>query len=561
MNEKNNPSDASNTPTIVPEKRRSARTLNKPKPQYIFDDPYGLYVPCPNTNRRGLKMSEEKDEEIDYLLQQMIETQANDIFLQINEHDTMFNDLYECSLIIFNTYIEAYPLHFADENFDDLLHISCQHLLNITIQEMFAKKYSDYVLNTVSDEIMNLSYREFYTNFSPKRSYEKTFVRSSVLHDIIENKINMIKNKPQPEQRTPEWFEFRHNLITASSAGKIFESLSSINQIIYEKCSPMVDRSNMSNMPVNTSSPLHWGQKYEPVSILFYEHKYNTKVEDFGCIQHDKYKFLGASPDGIITDKNSNLHGRMLEIKNVVSRVITGIPKKMYWIQMQLQMETCDLNDCDFLECQFKEYPDQESFNNDGDFKYTENEQLKGIILYFEVDNRPIYEYMPLTMKEDEYNIWKNEMMGKYDKFMKVIYWKLDNYSCILVLRNTQWFDAAIIEIEKVWNTIIYEKETGFEHRAPKKRKKRANSIENQECLIDLNQLDNDDQVKCLIDLDLDIDEIIIKETDKEKEKEQTQIPENTQITDEVPKILKFRTLSIDETNIDDIPDTNIDNV
>lgn len=513
-------------------------------------------------NRLFIKIEEGKDN----LLQHMIDTQANDLFIQINEHDTMFNDLYECSLTLFNTYIEDFPLHFALENFDELIHTSCQHLLNITIQEMFDKKYSDYVLDIVSDEIMKNSYKEFYNNFIPRRSYEKTFVRSSVLHDSIENKINIIKNKPQPEQRTFEWFEFRHNLITASSAGKIFETQSSINQIIYEKCSPMVDRSNMSNMPVNTNSPLHWGQKYEPVSILFYEHKYNTKVEDFGCIQHDKYKFLGASPDGIITDKNSNLYGRMLEIKNVVSRVITGIPKKMYWIQMQLQMETCDLNDCDFLECQFKEYPDQESFNNDGDFKYTETEQLKGIILYFEVDNRPVYEYMPLTMKEDEYNIWKNEMMGKYDKFMKVIYWKLDNYSCILVLRNRQWFDAAIIEIEKVWNTIIYEKESGFEHRAPKKRKKQENSIENQECLIDLNQTDNDDQVKCLIDLDLDIDEADIikereREKEKEKEKEQTENIDKKSSNDEVPKILKIRTLSIDETSIDDIHDINIDNL
>jgi hypothetical protein len=156
---------------------------------------------------------------------------------------------------------------------------------------------------------------------------------------------------------------------------------------------------------------------------------------------------------------------------------------------------------------------------------------------------------------------------------MKVIYWKLDYYSCILVLRNTIWFNAAVIEIEKVWNTIIYEKENGFEHREPKRRKKPENSIENQECLIDLNNLDNDDQTECLIDLDLDIDGIdIIKENEKEQtqmpentqtqmpENTQTQMPENTQITDEVPKILKFRTLSIDETNIDDIPDPNIDN-
>ena len=44
---------------------------------------------------------------------------------------------------------------------------------------------------------------------------------------------------------------------------------------------------------------------------------------------------LGASPDGINTDKTSQLYGRMLEIKNIVNREINGIPKSEYWIQMQ----------------------------------------------------------------------------------------------------------------------------------------------------------------------------------------------------------------------------------
>ena len=43
--------------------------------------------------------------------------------------------------------------------------------------------------------------------------------------------------------------------------------------------------------------------------------------------------FLGASPDGINTNNRTSLFGRMLEIKNVVSREINGIPKEDYWIQ------------------------------------------------------------------------------------------------------------------------------------------------------------------------------------------------------------------------------------
>tara|TARA_Y100000389_G_C17448806_1_gene513317 strand:+ start:800 stop:2392 length:1593 start_codon:yes stop_codon:yes gene_type:complete len=503
------------------------------------------------------------------LVDQMDEIKADYLLTKINNDDDLFHDLYEYSLNLLNTYIDDCPLDFAEENFDALLHNSCQSLLNITIYEIFKNdKYNETILDIVSDDILNKVYKEFYNNFIPRRSYEKTFIRKNISLDIIGDKIELIRNKPQPDQRTKEWYTFRHNLITASSAGKVFESQSSINQLIFEKCSPIVDRSNRF---VNTSSPLHWGQKYEPVSTMFYEYKYKTTVEDYGCIQHDKYSFLGASPDGINIDRNNELYGRMLEIKNVVNREITGIPKKMYWIQMQLQMETCNLNECDFLECQFKEYENETEFKKDGTFKYTENEQLKGIILHFEVDYKPVYEYMPIGMNETDFEEWRNSHMTKYDKFIKTIYWKLDYYSCILVLRNTLWFKNAILEIEKVWNIIEDEKKTGYEHRAPKKRKKRENSIDNQSCLIDFNQLDNDDNndnIECLFDVDLNIIDDTAQDSENNVDKfeeiqksEQNNTTHNTHNTipnNDSPKILRIRTLSIDETNIDNI---NIDNI
>ena len=135
-------------------------------------------------------------------------------------------------------------------------------------------------------------------------------------------------------------------MITASNAYKAFENNTVKNQLIYDKCQPINEFKEVKM--VNTNSTLHWGQKYEPLSVLIYEHKYNTQIEDFGCIQHEKYNFVGASPDGINVDVNSKRYGRMLEIKNIVNREITGIPKKEYWIQMQLQMEVCELDECDF---------------------------------------------------------------------------------------------------------------------------------------------------------------------------------------------------------------------
>ena len=207
----------------------------------------------------------------------------------------------------------------------------------------------------------------------------------------------------------------------------------------------------------------------------------------------------------------------MLEIKNIVNREINGIPKKEYWVQMQLQMEVCDLNECDFLETKFVEYEDSNSFyedsfksenddNNDDTCitenhkdketdKFTESEiefnfvnhtiskdgKTKGVIIYFHTkEGKPFYAYKPLHIKSPKEIIdWEIEMITLYqsDKynyiFMKYIYWKLEKLSCVLVLRNKEWFKNNIPQLEKVWKTIEEERITGYEHRAPAKKPKK----------------------------------------------------------------------------------------
>jgi putative phage-type endonuclease len=169
-----------------------------------------------------------------------------------------------------------------------------------------------------------------------------------------QNTIETLRNIVQPQQRTPEWYEFRQGLITASNIWKLFASDCQYNSLIYEKCQPVRE---FGNSYVNTESPMHWGVKYEPLTVMIYEMKNKTHVGEFGCIRHPQYSCIGASPDGINDDPaHPYLYGRMVEIKNIVNRDIDGIPSVAYWIQMQIQMETCDLDECDFVETQFKEY-------------------------------------------------------------------------------------------------------------------------------------------------------------------------------------------------------------
>ena len=335
----------------------------------------------------------------------------------------------------------------------------------------------------------------------PTRSYPDSPVKHYNHSRDLAQKIERIRSIPQPDQRTPEWYEFRHGLITASNLYKVFGSEAVCNSLIYEKCLPLKDDTDCSTMSVNTSSPMHWGQKYEPVSIMLYEHLYQTNVEDFGCIQHAQYPYIGASPDGIITDPESNRYGRMLEIKNIVNREIDGVPSKAYWVQMQVQMETCDLDECDFLETRFKEYETEEQF-------YEGTSERRGVILYFvervsmgentstqQYSGSPKYVYMPFSIELTKTSVdaWieaTRTTMRRSWSLYTPIYWRLDEMSCVLVERNRMWFKHAQPKIDEIWKIIVAERETGYEHRAAKKKIVKLEVV-NGACENDSKQIKN----------------------------------------------------------------------
>ena len=415
------------------------------------------------------------------------------LFEQFGEEDMFL--IMEDMLLYLDAYICANPLSFSDPDF----HETVRDVLN----EYF-EGFETIDLDLEADALCRFCEGMYFRYITPARECGSTFIRKPPNAPIIDKKLAHIRGKPQPDQRTSEWYKFRHDLITASNAWKAFESQSCINQLIYEKCKPLQQGPVQDKEYVNTSSPMHWGQKYEPVSRMVYEHLYNTRVADFGCLQHDTYPFLGASPDGINVDPASLRYGRMLEIKNIVNRDITGIPKKEYWIQMQLQMEVADLNECDFLETQFSEQGEEE-----GDPTQTSKPDagvlLTGTMIYFIKDGKPFYEYEPIGCNDTE--AWFNDAMERNQTlmWMKTIRWRLEKMSCVLVLRNKYWFQHAIAVLDNVWQTIIRERNNpqGYEHRAPKRRISPSQNVNmnmmttwlstaqsDRKCLIDISQLE-----------------------------------------------------------------------
>jgi putative phage-type endonuclease len=463
-----------------------------------------------------------------------------EIHTYFNEHESL--QLYNTCFYLMEEFIKDHITFISEPDFEELFDENIHELMHSHFDIDLC--YTEEAIEE-TEEIIEHAKKDFFKYIIPPRSYSKTFILEDPDYEYIDEQLNVLRNKPQPIQRTKEWYEFRYNLITASNAYKAFESQSVKNQLIYEKCKKQEGVEDDNNaegddndnekevVMVNVNSTLHWGQKYEPLSVKIYEYLYQTKIEDFGCIRHEKYSFLGASPDGINVDRNSKRYGRMLEIKNIVNREINGIPKKEYWIQMQLQMEVCDLDECDFLETKFIEYPDYLSYEldtsdeiyedeNEIEFKnicLSKEDQIKGEIIYFHTkEGRPFYVYKPLDIiHPSDISEWQEKMIEQYENinyvYIKNIYWKLDVLSCVLVCRNREWFKSSIDMLEDIWNTIEIERESGFEHRAPNRKTKK-----------DTNGSDQTKQSVCLLQFKkinvIKTDTNVVEDTNVDKDKD-----------------------------------------
>ena len=307
-------------------------------------------------------------------------------------------------------------------------------VVNLTLRE-------DY------DSIVERCQRHIETFFPPRSlaHVETPFSRPDRQH------IDALKSIPQAAQGTAEWFAARDGYVTASSAHKVFGSPSKYIDLLREKvCGTNCGTHNAKY--VREDTPIDWGKKYEPASVMYYQSKYNTKLHDYGCIPHKTYPFLAASPDGINDDESSPLYGRMVEVKNIVNRNITGIPKEEYWIQMQMQMEVCDIDCCDFLESRYVEHEPEEFARA---YSQTPSNLAFGSIAVFFRMGELMYVYSPLGMAVDEQMRWCEEQCVSQElQWYKNIHYELTEVSCVTVTRNHQWFEASLTKLRSFWEDV-----------------------------------------------------------------------------------------------------------
>ena len=352
------------------------------------------------------------------------------------------------------------------------------------------KELNDYYELHNKDDSLSVSKKKYLENYSKQYFEDKINEYQSRRKNRrnIKEKLQKLKELKLPEQRSEEWYEIREGILTASSlADAIGEGhFCTKDQLLIQKCG-----GERGDVPFEI---VEWGVMYEPVATSFYEKLNNLKVLEFGLVPHPTFKIFGASPDGICDEDSPEEYvGRMLEIKCPPKRQFTNEVPKHYWMQMQGQLESCDLEECDFLQVKITEYLCEEDYQND---KYIDNDLLKegysslklpkGLLLAFVTDNgnkNPTikYEYPEFYLSYDELIKWSNNKISEYENihYDRIVkhWWKIERYECTLVGRDRKWWLETEPKIIDFWEDVEHYRKVGIQEFHNKKLESRTKKI------------------------------------------------------------------------------------
>tara|TARA_B100001094_G_scaffold330796_1_gene396970 strand:- start:495 stop:1793 length:1299 start_codon:yes stop_codon:yes gene_type:complete len=400
----------------------------------------------------------------------------NDLNDQINQYDNQIYDM-----------IKKLNVQNITENYYEK-----EEIKNLCIT-ILGNIFEFYEIQNGNDSLSK-SKRLYIQNFLENRisekcsMYEKRLEKKKNIKEIVEN----LKNLELPEQRSKEWYEIREGILTASS---LADALGKGHFNTRE--SLLIDKTSKEKKKYFTNEIIQWGVKYEPIATNFYEEMNQLKIVEFGLVPHPEFPIFGASPDGICdVDSSVDYIGRMLEIKCPPVRKFWEKPGEVplhYWMQMQGQLETCDLEECDFLQVKILEYSNETEYNEDN---YIENDTMKegysktgypkGLVIELidgEGDEKTYdYLYPEFYLSSKELKDWAEKEIKDYEKKYKECHyrwWRIERYDCTLVGRDVEWWNENALKIIEFWEDVEFYRKEGNQQLIDKKanrKKKRAES-------------------------------------------------------------------------------------
>ncbi len=274
-------------------------------------------------------------------------------------------------------------------------------------------------------------------------------------------RVKVLLGLPQPAQRTPAWFAARKYRVTASEVASVLHITQTVcdcyntNLSLHggshelkmtpgakpQLCNPYGTiaeffKRKLHKAAYNDSAFTVWGKMYEPIALSLYQGINNVDtVHDFGLLTHQNYDWLAASPDGISSE------GIVLEIKCPLKRkIVPGYVPLYYWIQVQIQLEVCDLEDCHFWQVQIKELKKDTFFKRVADVSTGPFVKYKyGVIQ--KPDRPDVTDNLESYWIESEIDNESN-VIEKLKKGPK-IYFTIEKYDLTVVRRDPVWFESV----------------------------------------------------------------------------------------------------------------------
>ena len=152
-------------------------------------------------------------------------------------------------------------------------------------------------------------------------------------------------------QGSLQWFEQRRGHLTASrmsdvlAKGKSGEAVTRAKyrmQLVAERITGLVAESF-------TSAAMEWGVEQEKFARIRYEADTGYFVDEAEFCFHPTIKWLGASPDGVISGVNALIEIKAPNTQTHLGYRLDNKPPAVYVNQMQCQMWVTGAEWCDFV--------------------------------------------------------------------------------------------------------------------------------------------------------------------------------------------------------------------
>jgi hypothetical protein len=268
--------------------------------------------------------------------------------------------------------------------------------------------------------------------------------------------IEILRSRPQIEQRTDDWYLDALGLLSASQFSSILKSSRTRGQIVLQKavCTPIDVGNRRTVVLTEDLNPFTWGIRFEPIVKQIYQDLTKTVVIDLGRLKHQKDPRIAASPDGLVTEGPDHRLGRFVEFKAPVTRKIIQKVPEDYMMQMQIQMEVGNVEECDYLEVKFQSlYPKLTP-----DTVISANATYRGCIAILGDEEGHLlrYEYSPLQEPA-----WQPTLQGT-EQVLELIPWWTSDWFLKTVPRSREWFESVQPAIETFWKDVQKAKEGTF---------------------------------------------------------------------------------------------------